>query len=151
MAYSFSETTLRLLHKAGWHDGYQKDTTDYQEALKKEGYPIHPSVISFLTRFGGLHVTHPHARVPDMEDWFDLDPAKAAANVSIRAIKNGYNKRVDNELCVIGEAFRGYMVLMMAPDDKVYAGYDDLMVSVGDSGEDAIEALCTGRELPEVP
>lgn len=42
------------------------------------------------------------------------------------------------------------MVLTMSLTGKVYAGLDDILVYVGQSGEDAIEALCTGRELEQV-
>jgi hypothetical protein len=39
----------------------------------------------------------------------------------------------------------------MATDPSVYAGYDDVLVRVGETGEAGIEALCTGQELNGVP
>jgi hypothetical protein len=38
----------------------------------------------------------------------------------------------------------------MGPGGHVYGGYDDFLVRLGTSGDDAIEGLCTGREAPQV-
>ena len=43
------------------------------------------------------------------------------------------------------------MTVIMNLDGKVYAGYDDTLIHVGTSGTDAIEALCTGRDMPQIP
>jgi hypothetical protein len=43
------------------------------------------------------------------------------------------------------------MVLLMDENGQVYAGYDEYMILVGNSGAEAIEALCTGRTLIEIP
>jgi hypothetical protein len=36
------------------------------------------------------------------------------------------------------------------PGGHVYGGYDDFLIRLGTSGDDAIEGLCTGREAPQV-
>ncbi len=43
------------------------------------------------------------------------------------------------------------MVLTMDPDGRVYAGRDKILLKTADSGTDAIEALCSGRESEKVP
>lgn len=43
------------------------------------------------------------------------------------------------------------MTLCMSPKGEVYAGFDEILVFVGVSGEDAINALCSGHELAKVP
>jgi len=43
------------------------------------------------------------------------------------------------------------MVLMMDPAGAVYAGFDEALVKLGGSGEDAIETLCTNRKSEKIP
>lgn len=58
---------------------------------------------------------------------------------------------LDAKLCPIGEAARGYLTLMMDDTGKVYGSYDDFFALVGNSGADAIEALCSGKDLEVIP
>jgi hypothetical protein len=61
-----------------------------------------------------------------------------------------YSKIVGSPLSVIGEAFRGYLLLMMDTPGRVFGGFDQVFLVIGTSGEDAIEALCSGRKLQPV-
>jgi hypothetical protein len=61
-----------------------------------------------------------------------------------------YSKIVGSPLSVIGEASRGYLLLMMDERGRVFGGYDDVFLLIGTSGKDAIEALASGRELQPV-
>ncbi|MBD2499004.1 SUKH-3 domain-containing protein [Anabaena azotica] len=146
----FSEETTRLLEQAEWHESRNIDTSEYKEILESEGYSIYPNVMKFLSCFGGLHVKYPHKRVPQLEDDFHFNVPQAVGNIYPERVQD-YSDRIGVPLCVIGESNRGYMILMMTPEGQVYAGYDDFLVFVGDSGIDAIEALCSGRELAEIP
>jgi hypothetical protein len=145
----FSDATLDILCRAGWHEDRLVDTSGYEEALQSRGYPFHPAVEDFLRHFGGLRVVHPHAKVTHMQDYFDLDASKAAESTLPEWVSL-YSERVGAPLCVIGMAFRDYMVLVMDPSGTVYAGYDNVLRKVGESGPDAIEALCSGRVLSEI-
>lgn len=148
---TFSAATIALLHQAGWSEERRIDISEYEKCLKAEGYPVLTVVVDFLERFGGLRVVYPHYRVPETNDEFWIDPMIAAADIYIERVSEDYNQRVGAHLCVIGEAFSRHMTVMMSPDGKVYAGYDDTLIRVGDSGIDAIEALCTGRDMPKIP
>jgi hypothetical protein len=125
------------------------DTEEYEEVLRKHDYPVHPKVLEFLRSFGGLHVVHPHARVPEETDDFHLDPIESV-RLSVPAWARAYSERVNAPLCVIGQARRGYALLTMDPGGAVYSGVDNILRKVGDSGTDAIEALCSGRDLEKV-
>jgi hypothetical protein len=117
--------------------------------LVTEGYEPTSHLTDFLGSFAGLRVSHPAARAPGFEDYFHLDPIKAVNGI-YRERVNMYEERVGERLCVFGEAFREHMVLMMSSTGTVYAAYEDVLVRVGSSGEDAIEALCTGRKLEHI-
>ncbi|MBF2005505.1 MAG: SUKH-3 domain-containing protein [Chlorogloeopsis fritschii C42_A2020_084] len=146
----FSEETRALLQQAGWSEDRYVDTSEYEKSLKSEGYPLHEVVLDFLKHFGGLRVVHPHHRVKDEKDEFYINPTVAVADIGSGWVKE-YSERVGAPLCVIGEAFSYHMTLVMDSDGRVFAGYDDTLIHVGNSGTDAIEALCSGREMPEVP
>ena len=64
---------------------------------------------------------------------------------------DAYGKVIGRKLCPIGEADRGYLVLIMDEQGAVYGGYDDFFVEVGESGHTAIENLCSGKELKSIP
>ncbi len=147
----FSQRTLELLWKAGWNKERAVDTSEYEKRLKSEGYPIHTVVVDFLKSFVDLRLVYPHFRVPQEEDEFIIDPILAAADIYPENVTEDYSERVGMPLCVIGEAFSRHMTVMMASDGKVYAGYTDVLILVGNSGTDAIEALCSGREMPKIP
>jgi len=150
--YKFSEKALTLLRKAGWSQNWEATHfSEYQKILTEEKFELSDAVTLFLKRFGGLLVKHPHAKLPSETEYFHFDVTKAVKGVDSDWVKDDYSERVGQPLCIIGEAFNRYMVLAMSPDGEVYAGFDSTLVHVGQSGEEAIENLCSGRELEKIP
>jgi len=147
---AFSTTTRALLKKAGWYDKRVIDTGVYEDTLRKRRYPVHECVLQFLREFGGLTVIHPHKHFPNEEDRFHLNASKAANSIDFSRVKS-YSARIGTPLCVIGQAYREYMVLLMDSNERIYAGYDGLLIKVGDSAVEAIEALCTGASFSKIP
>jgi len=147
----FSTDTEALLRKAGWREGRKIDTSEYEQILIKEGFEIQNCVIALLQEFGGLRIVHPHAKVPRETDDFIFDVDKAVVEYGCGWAKGNYNHRVGKKLCSVGEACDAHMILVMSSDGEVFAGFDDFLCYVGSSGDDAIEALCSGRVLREIP
>jgi SUKH-3 immunity protein len=143
----FSPATLVLLRSAGWMPGRRSSTSEARATLEKAGFTLHPLAQRFLEEFGGLEVQHPHAKVRSVTDRFKLDVGGALKMFDPSWVREDYSRRAGAPLCVIGHSHRGYMVLAMAPDGQVYAGFDQALVRVGDSGEAAIENLCSGQDL----
>jgi hypothetical protein len=108
-------------------------------------------VKDFLTRFGGLWIKHPHAKVKEKTDYFHFDAIKAINSIDSGWVLEEYSDRVNKDLCIIGEAFRRSLILCMSPDGHVYAGIDESLFLVGESGELAIETLCMGHDLKAIP
>lgn len=146
----FSKKTLQLLHQSGWHDKRIAPIDAYIVELGQESYRATEAVIDFLRSFGGLSVVHPDDKVPGRTDFFHLDPIQGAHSTTRERVET-YEERIGEQLCVIGEAYSRYMVLMMSPSGSVYAAYDDILIKVGDSGADAIEAICSGRDMEQIP
>jgi hypothetical protein len=119
------------------------------KSLRTEGYDVPASVLDLLGEFGGLKVTYPHAKVPDSDDYFVID-AELAVRETAKAWIDEYQRRVGaTTLTPIGQAARGYLVLVMSDTGAIYAGYDDILLIVGESADRAIENLCSGANMPE--
>ena len=148
----FSAITLECLRRASWTPDRRIDVSSYRTLLLNEGYPVHESVLTFLEKYGALEVDHEHAKAkaPDNDDHFSTNVAEAVASFD-KGWPDSYSVRVGAPLCVIGQAFRGYMVLTMDAKGRVFAGFDDCLVWIADSGEEALEALCTGRGSVDIP
>jgi len=150
--FRFSENTLKLLLNAGWSENRRTSLADdYTKALEHKNFHVSDAVKDFLYKFGGLSVIHPHAQLKEKNDWFHFDVIKAINSGDPGWVSEEYSSRIGEKLCIIGEAFRRSMILCMSPDKKVYAGIDEKLFYIGDSGESAIECLCNGDELKEIP
>lgn len=142
----FSSLTCGLLRKAGWFEGRQVDTTAFCESILAQGLRPNDCAIAFLSEFGGLQVVHPHWKVQESNDLTVLDPEEAWG-----AIHPSYARRIGAPFCSIGSAHNFHMVLLMTDVGHVFAGYDQILQRVGLSGDDALEAICSGRPYDEVP
>jgi hypothetical protein len=147
----FSTDTKALLIKAGWQKGRKIDTTGYERALIEERFEIPTCVIALLQEFGGLRIIHPHAKVPEETDDFIFEVVKATFISRNGWVKGNYSNRVGKKLCRIGEASDAHLILAMSSDGEVFGGFDDFLCYIGSSGDDAIEALCSGREVRVIP
>jgi len=143
---NFSKQMVECLNRAGRHPNRTLDATAFMESLITAGFDVHEAAADFLTEYGGLCIKYPHAKVADMEDEMHFDPLIVITHITPAAV-NTYAKVLGRKLSPIGEAARGYLTLMMDDEGKVYASYDDFFALVGSSGADAIEGLCSGREL----
>jgi len=141
----FSKTTLKFLYQAGWFEKRKVNISEFIPVLHEEGFSLTKKVAQFLKSFGKLKIKQPGG------DYFHFDVIEATLSVDTDWVKQDYSERVGEKLCIIGEAFNGYMTLCMSPQGEVYAGFDDTLVYVGTSGYDAIEALSLGYELAKVP
>jgi hypothetical protein len=127
------------------------DITGYEEVLREEGFEIPTGVIALLQEFGGLRIIHPHAKVPGETDDFIFEVDKAMVEHEDYWMKGNYSHRVGKKLCCVGKACDAHMTLAMSSDGEVFAGFDSFLCYVGSSGDDAIESLCSGRVLREIP
>lgn len=141
---------IEFLKVAGWTENRKIDISRYENALQKEGYIINKVIRDFLISFGGLKIKHPHHGIQNKEEEFHLDPILAISGIYPEKIEE-YNKRTGSILTVIGEASNRYLVLMMAEQGAVYAAYDDFLIFLGESGEEAIVTLCEGKQATEIP
>jgi SUKH-3 immunity protein len=147
--FRFSETSLKLLQHAGWFDGRCIDISRSEELLRKEGYQVSPAIRAFLQEFGELRFVNDKAKPPAAQEWHFC--VKEAVSRAIPAkVLEYYSPRAGSQLCVIGDAFNEYILLMMDESGQVYGGYDEEFFFIGKSGKEAIQRLCEGRELEQL-
>jgi hypothetical protein len=79
-----------------------------------------------------------------------IDAFEAADSIPREHI-DGYEKRVGAQLCPVGEAFSRHYLVMIDPTGRMFAGYDDTMVLLGNSVEETLENLCQGQDLEMLP
>lgn len=143
----FSRLTTECLTKAGWYPGRTAPLPPEIEAeLRADGHDLLASARSFLAEFGGLKVTHPHFRVVGTLDRFVIDPLLATRGTDPAWVREYERRSKEPALTPIGEAARGYLIMCIGPEGAVYGGYDNVLLKLGASGDDMLEALCTGRE-----
>lgn len=145
----FSPVTRECLERAGWAPGYvYPGLAAYEAVLAGDGYPVHEAARAFLRAFGGLEIPFPHHQVPGAMDSVSTHADRAVARTFADTAQL-WSEIVGAPLCLVGEVYRGYMGMAMDAAGRVFAGEGELVLQLGDSGEDAIEGQCTGRD-PEI-
>lgn len=145
----FSENTLTILRRAGWTEDRSIDTTAFEQQLRDGGYDILPTALEFLSRFGNLVIEYPNHIVPSHMSGASFDLLDVLETTSPDELRV-YSKILDAPVTVVGMT-RDNELLLMSDQGHVFDVFDAWMVEVGSSGEDAIEALCSGRELKKIP
>lgn len=144
-----SEYTLNLLKESGWDENLKLDIEDTVQLLKSEGFPVFESVRAFLSSFNGLEL---HFRDFENTDNVSFNIEDAIEKVSKHWVLKEYSSRVKTELCIIGQAYGGYMVLCMDKLGHVYGGYDQEFFFFGSNSLEAIDVIVLrdktrGREI----
>lgn len=139
------KTARECLARAGWTRVRRIDITPHIRQLEADGYTVFEVVREFLTSFGGLRLTYPHFRVPEHEDSCHFDAAESSRRISPHTVAR-YAEAIGKPVCPVGAAFHDHMVLMMTERGIVYAAFEDALVHIADSGAEAINSLCEGRD-----
>lgn len=141
----FSEGTRVALERAGWFPGRRGETDKYCELLRRDGVEPYEVVKDFLAEFGGLRLETPPGTPDEHQEWFFFGVVEPSFH-----LMQFYSRAVGEYLFKVGLAYRGYMVLGMGSTGAVYAGYDETLIRVGESGVAAIECLWQGGATEEI-
>jgi hypothetical protein len=147
----FNTMTTKCLTEAGWRPGRRIPVApEVETELRAHGHQLLPSARKFVEEFGGLAVVHPHFKVAGSLDNFVIDPLLATKGRDAGWVREYERRTRESALTPIGEASRGYLIMCMGQEGAVYGGYDNILVRLGASGEEALEALCTGKESLQI-
>ena len=147
--YEFSPRALEILTKAGWSPDRIVPVSPFISASAAAGYELHAAAARFLERFGGLVVRFDYEKKlwsgsVVLHRMFHFDVGKAIRESAESTAE--YRLWIGKPVCVIGDSNMGNSLLLMDVNGCVYAGSDEYLCVIGESGEDAIEALCTRRK-----
>ncbi|MBO9702124.1 MAG: SUKH-3 domain-containing protein [Sporocytophaga sp.] len=140
---------LQILSNGGWTPERRLDKNVIIKMIEKENYDAFPKVVEFLQSFEGLSFKFLNKRSLK-EDNFDFCFDRSIELEVPERLNEDYEPRIGKKLCLIGTAYRDYMVLMMAEDGFVYGGYDNFLVEIADSGIKAIEGIIKDYDFKRI-
>jgi hypothetical protein len=141
---------LPILRRAGWFPDRQVDVQYALPILQENGSAVHEAALTFLREYASLTLKFPHARVSGVTDDVHIDPVLASLHVGPGWAEH-YSERLGEPLCVVGEAYRGNMVMLVAPSGKTLLGRDELLLLAGESPLEALTKIILDQEMPEIP
>jgi len=153
----WSEYTLEVLKAAGWYPERRIDPEPFISVLREEGYEVSSAVVEFLSRFGGLTVTHRHqaadfaaSRGWCTEDQFEFYASRLATHFP-SDIRRDYERRIGRPVCLVGSCCGKRMLLFMSDDGAVYESYDDILNVVGRNAIESLNTICNNAPRAAVP
>lgn len=122
-----------LLTRAGWRPGRRVDVSGWIRASREAEFAVVPAAVAFMEEFLDLHF---RIGIND----YDID-VEALRWV----LPQHYEPMVGERLSVVGEVFTRHLSLLMGESGRLYAVMDQLVLVLGESGEDAIDGDCRGE------
>jgi hypothetical protein len=141
---------LSILRRAGWFPNRRVDVQYTIPILQENGSEVHETALGFLREYASLTLKFPHARVAGVMDDVHIDPVLASLHVGPGWAEH-YSERLGEPLCVVGEAYRGNMVMLVAPSGKTVLGRDELLLFAGESPIEAFTKIILDQVMPEIP
>ena len=147
-ALHFPNEVRHLLLEAGWYAGRTINTDAYAQQLTDAGYNWSEAVEEFMREFGGLHLQflrHDGSMASlQLEPLVALQYQQPAQETFYRA-----NLRIPT-ICLIGQAYMEHLILLMDQAGRVYGSFDEMLYLVGNTGADAIQAICLDLPFREL-
>jgi hypothetical protein len=137
-----------ILIQAGWNPNNKADLTETVKFLEAMGYQVFDSLIDALRVFGGSEYKFKH---PDGSmETFMFSPEEAVGDYYEKEDFEEFETRVKEPLVVIGEAYRGNLIMFMSKSGKVYGKNGYSLFKFGDNIFEALDTLCLFRKPEEV-
>lgn len=145
---SFSDETRQILLQSGWNPNEKFDLTDTFKFLENMGYNVFNPVIKALSEFGGVEYRFPH---PDGSlETFHFIPEKTVGDYYEKEDFEEFEMRVKESLVVIGEAYRGNIIMFMSESGKVFGKNGYSLFNFGDNIFEALDILCLFKITEEI-
>jgi hypothetical protein len=138
---------VAVITALGWSADRRVDTSAAVAAWEARGHFPNEAALQFVASFDGIEFQYPRLHLPGTRptDWCLLDASYATRSVADVIVRN-YEARVSENLCPVGMASSGHLVLLMASTGNTYGGYDNFLALYGDSGLAALCNIYLGRK-----
>ena len=147
---NISKNILDELEKKGWYPQRKINIDEIVRVLHEEGYDLNKYALNFFEQFAFLEFEHPAFRIEGKFDKIHFNPLETCENIYREKVET-YENRIGESLVVIGEAYNGYLTLMISNSGKIYGAYDDFLTLKGESLEIALENFFNGIKTEEIP
>jgi len=139
-----------VLMSAGWYPTRKINTKIIQEELISIGCIWFKAVNDFLEEFGGLSI--PFNRQDGSIDTICFDVERLIRKIDISWITDEYKNRLDSrDLCLVGQAYTGHIILFMDQEGVIYGGYDEEVFLIGENSYQAITTIIENLPIKEIP
>ena len=149
MNFEFDTKTLNIIQLNGWSDTRTVDINEYIKYFKDTNQVVKPFVLEFLKSFGGLEIKRPNPKFQAISNTFLIDPIEGSYSMDSKR-REYYENWLNKSLCIVG--FDDNSTLLIAPDEEVYTTFDDTVLRIGSSIQDAtIQNFCHHRPSKMIP
>lgn len=140
--------TIGILEAAGWSTNRAIEMASFVAVLESNQFVVSPAVKQFLLTYGALQIEYRYDESDESArmDKLLIDPCVALDNTHLERIQN-YSQRAGKQLCPIGLYNWNHDTLFMSEDGMVYGGSSIYLDRIGNSGEDAINNILTGKQM----
>jgi len=143
-----SDETREILLQAGWNPNNKVELTNTINFLEAMGYQVFNSVVDALSQFGGKEYQFKH---PDGSlETFHFNPEEVIGNYYEKEDFNEFEARVKEPLVVIGEAYRGNLIMFVTKSGKIVGKNGYSLFKFGDDIFEALDTLCLFRKPEEI-
>ncbi|WP_128102967.1 SUKH-3 domain-containing protein [Paenibacillus sp. DCT19] len=143
-----SDETRDILLKAGWDPNKKVDLSETVKFLETMGYQVFIPVVKTLSLFGGDQYKFKH---PDGSlETFHFSPEEVVGDYYEKEDFEEFEARVKEPLVIIGEAYRGNLIMFVSESGKVFGKNGYSLFKFGDDIFEALDTLCLFRKPEEI-
>lgn len=146
--YDLSDKTIEILTQAGWNPNHKIDLNETVNFLEAMGYQVFNSVIDALSLFGGKEykIKHPDGSL----ETFQFSPEEVVRDYYEKEDFVEFEARVKEPLVVVGEAYRGNLIMFISKSGKVFGKNGYTLYKFGDNIYEALDTLCLFKKPEEI-
>ncbi|WP_458121864.1 SUKH-3 domain-containing protein [Paenibacillus sp. Z6-24] len=145
---NLSDETRDILLQAGWNPNNKVELTETIKFLEEMGYQIFDPVVDTLRLFGGVEYKFKH---PDGSlETFHFNPEEVVGDYYEKEDFEEFEERVKEPLIIIGEAYRGNLIMFISKSGKVFGKNGYSLFKFGDDIYEALDTLCLFRKPEEI-
>ncbi|TKI67742.1 hypothetical protein FC756_12735 [Lysinibacillus mangiferihumi] len=145
---NLSDETRDILLQAGWNTNNKVELTETVKFLKAMGYQVFNPVVDALSQFGGVEYKFKH---PDGSlETFHFSPQEVVGDYYEKEDFDEFELLVKEPLVVIGEAYRGNLIMFISKSGKVFGKNGYSLFKFGDDIFEALDTLCLFSKPEEI-
>lgn len=145
---NLSDETRDILLQAGWNPNNKVELTETVKFLKAMGYQVFNPVVDALSQFGGVEYKFNH---PDGSlETLHFSPQEVVGDYYEKEDFEEFELRVKEPLVVIGEAYRGNLIMFISKSGKVFGKNGYSLFKFGDDIFEALDTLCLFSKPEEI-